>query len=66
MKKSIYLFLGALMIVGISLWDYFALRMLEGVSKTVEEQQLFPGIFGAVLLLVSPLFEKKYVQITYV
>lgn len=61
MKQSIYpsLFIGAILIISLSLWDYFALRMLDGISKSIEQQHLMPAIVGAVLLLISPLFEQS-------
>jgi uncharacterized membrane protein len=59
MKLNYSLFLVGIILITIGLWDYFYLRGLDDISNSEESQQLVPSIFGAILLVFSPLFQKN-------
>lgn len=47
-----------MLLIGIGLWDYFSLKMLDQLPKSELEHQLIPSIVGAIILVLSPLFEQ--------
>ena len=59
MKLNYLLFFGGIVLIAIGLWDYYALRIMDDIPRSEEEQQLVPSIVGAILLVFSPLFEQR-------
>jgi len=54
MKKRVFLFGISVLLVAFGLWDFFTLRLMQGVSPSTCNQHLSIAIIGAVLLVWSP------------
>ena len=57
MKLNNIYFVSGIILITIGLWDFYYLRIMTEESVRTENQQLSPAITGAIILILSPLFQ---------
>ena len=57
MKLNNIYFVSGIILITIGLWDFYYLRIMTEESVRTENQQLSPAITGAIILILSSLFQ---------
>ena len=63
MKLNYLYWVSAIIMITIGLWDFYSLRLMNEQTIRTENQQLSPAITGAIVLILSPLFQFKPAKI---